>query len=64
MEHLAGVRDTTAWHGTLSEMGMVRIPVALAVGEIDHPLNAKANPIGDGGGAFDIAFPRFTDDLA
>ena len=60
----AGVRAATAWHGTLSEMGMVVISSALAVGGISHTLDADANPTGDGGAALDRAFPRFADDLA
>ena len=60
----AGVRAATAWHGTLSEMGMVVISSALAVGGISHALDADANPTGDGGAALDRAFPRFADDLA
>ena len=60
----AGVRAATAWHGSLSEMGMVVISSALAVGGISHALDADANPTGDGGAALDRAFPRFADDLA
>jgi NAD(P)H-dependent FMN reductase len=60
----AGARAATAWHGTLSEMGMVVISSALAVGGIGHSLDADANPIGDSGAALDRAFPRFADDLA
>lgn len=60
----AGARAATAWHGTLSEMGVVVISSALAVGGIGHALDAEANPIGDGGAALDRAFPRFADDLA
>jgi NAD(P)H-dependent FMN reductase len=60
----AGARAATAWHGTLSEMGMVVISSTLAVGAIGHALDADANPTGDGGAALDRAFPRFADDLA
>jgi len=60
----AGARAATAWHGTLSEMGMVVVSSSLAVGGIGHALDADANPIGDGGAALDRAFPRFADDLA
>ena len=60
----AGVRAGMAWHGTLSEMGMVVISSSLAVGAIGHALDAHANPIGDGGAALTRAFPRFADDLA
>lgn len=61
---LAGARGATAWHGTLSEMGMVVISSTLAVGGIGNALDTDANPIGDGGAALDQAFPRFADDLA
>ncbi|MFN3817357.1 NADPH-dependent FMN reductase [Blastomonas sp.] len=61
---LAGARAATAWHGTLSEMGMVVISSTLAVGGIGHALDADAHPIGDGGAALERAFPRFADDLA
>ena len=60
----AGVRAATAWHGTLSEMGMVVISSALAVGGIAQTLDEAARPLGDGGAALAKAFPRFADDLA
>ncbi len=59
----AGARAGLAWHGTLSEMGMVVISSSLAVGGIGHSLDADARPIGDGGAALERAFPRFADDL-
>jgi NAD(P)H-dependent FMN reductase len=61
---LSGVRSATAWHGTLSEMGMVVISSSLTVGQIGLALDAEGGPIGDGGQALDKAFPRFADDLA
>lgn len=61
---LAGARAATAWHGTLSEMGMMVISSTLAVGGIGHALDNDANPIGEGGAALEHAFPRFSDDLA
>jgi len=60
----AGARAAHAWHGTLSEMGMVVISSALAVGGIGHALDSDGNPVGDGGAALDHAFPRFAADLA
>ena len=60
----AGVRAATAWHGILSEMGMVVISSTLAVGGIAQALDEAARPQGDGGAALDKAFPRFADDLA
>ena len=60
----AGARAATAWHGTLSEMGMVVISSSIAVGQIAHGLSAEGKPIGEGGKALEHAFPRFADDLA
>jgi NAD(P)H-dependent FMN reductase len=60
---LSGARAATAWHGILSEMGMVVISSTIAVGPIGQTLSAEAQPIGEGGKALDQAFPRFADDL-
>jgi NAD(P)H-dependent FMN reductase len=60
----AGARAGLAWHGTLSEMGMVVISSALAVGAVGHALDADATPTGEGGASLTRAFPRFADDLA
>ncbi|WP_295632993.1 NADPH-dependent FMN reductase [Novosphingobium sp.] len=60
----AGVRAGLAWHGTLSEMGMVVVSSTLAVGAIGHALDAQGRPTGEGGEALARAFPRFADDLA
>jgi len=60
---LSGVRSATAWHGTLSEMGMVVISSTLAVGPISQTLSADGQPLGEGGKALAQAFPRFADDL-
>jgi NAD(P)H-dependent FMN reductase len=60
----SGARAATAWHGTLSEMGMVVISSTLAVGPIAQSLSAAGEPIGEGGKALDHAFPRFAEDLA
>ena len=60
----AGARAGTAWHGTLSEMGMVVVSSTLAVGAIGHALDEQANPVGEGGAALTRAFPRFAADLA
>ncbi|HCY55069.1 MAG TPA: NADPH-dependent FMN reductase [Oceanicaulis sp.] len=61
---LAGVRAALAWHGTLSEMGMVVISSSLAVGGIRHAIDDDAQPAGEGGAALEKAFPRFAADLA
>ena len=60
----SGVRAATAWHGTLSEMGMVVISSTIAAGPIAQTLSADGKPIGEGGKALERAFPRFADDLA
>ena len=60
---LSGVRAATAWHGTLSEMGMVVVSSAIAVGPIGQTLSAKGEPVGEAGQALERAFPRFADDL-
>jgi NAD(P)H-dependent FMN reductase len=61
---LGGARAATAWHGTLSEMGMAVISSTLTVGTISQALSADGTPTGEGGKALDAAFPRFADDLA
>ncbi|MDB5626451.1 MAG: NADPH-dependent oxidoreductase [Tardiphaga sp.] len=59
----SGVRAATAWHGTLSEMGMVVISSTLSVGPIAQTLDARGEPTGDAGTYLEEAFPRFADDL-
>jgi NAD(P)H-dependent FMN reductase len=61
---LSGVRAATAWHGTLSEMGMVVVSSTIAVGPIAQSLSAEGKPTGEGGKALARTFPRFADDLA
>src|SRR5467141_1894435 len=60
---IAGARAAIAWHGTLSEMGMVVISSTIAAGPIAQTLSEKGEPIGEGGKALERAFPRFADDL-
>jgi NAD(P)H-dependent FMN reductase len=60
---LSGARAATAWHGTLSEMGMVVISSTIAVGPIGQALSAEGEPVGENGQAIEQAFPRFADDL-
>ncbi|WP_445192333.1 NADPH-dependent FMN reductase [Sphingomonas sp. Tas61C01] len=61
---VGGARSGLAWHGILSEMGMVVISSTILVGGIGHALDEDAQPVGDGGAALDKSFPRFADDLA
>ena len=60
---LSGARAATAWHGTLSEMGMVVVSSTIAVGPIGQTLTAGGGPTGESGAALERAFPRFADDL-
>ena len=61
---VAGVRSSVAWHGILSEMGMVVVSSTLAVGNIGQSLDDAGDTTGEGGAALKRAFPRFADDLA
>ena len=61
---LAGTRSNSAWHLTLSEMGMVVISSTISVASVAEALNPHGGPTGDGGKALEKAFPRFADDLA
>jgi NAD(P)H-dependent FMN reductase len=60
---LSGARAATAWHGTLSEMGMVVVSSTIAVGGIGQTLSVDAEPVGEAGKALEASFPRFADDL-
>ena len=60
---LSGARASTAWHGTLSEMGMVVVSSTIAVGPISHTLSVEGEPVGEAGKALEASFPRFADDL-
>jgi NAD(P)H-dependent FMN reductase len=60
---LSGTRAAAAWHGILSEMGMVVVSSTIAVGPIGQTLSVEGEPAGEGGQALEGAFPRFADDL-
>ncbi len=60
----SGVRAGVAWHGILSEMGMVPISSTLAVGPIGQTLDEAGRPTGSAGESLDKSFGRFADDLA
>src|SRR5689334_15532762 len=51
----SGARAAIAWHGTLSEMGMVVISSSIAVGPIAQALSEEGKPIGEGGHALERA---------
>src|SRR5271155_2808740 len=55
---LGGAHAATAWHGILSEMGMIVISSVLAVGPIVETLDTDGRPIEDAGAALNRAFPR------
>jgi NAD(P)H-dependent FMN reductase len=59
----AGARAATAWHGTLSEMGMVVVSSTISAGPIAQTLSAEGTAMGEAGAALERAFPRFADDL-
>jgi NAD(P)H-dependent FMN reductase len=61
---LSGVRSATAWHGILSEMGMIVISSSVSVGPIAAALDERGQPTGPGGQALLSSFPAFADDLA
>jgi NAD(P)H-dependent FMN reductase len=61
---LSGARASFAWHGTLSEMGMVVISSTVTVGPIGKTLDADGQPIDEAGKSLDKSFRRFADDLA
>ena len=61
---LSGARSNSAWHATLSEMGMVVTSSTLTVGPIAQTLDADSNPTGPAGESLDRAFTKFADDLA
>lgn len=61
---IAGARSGLAWHGTLSEMGMVVISSTLAVGPIAQALDENGHTTGNLGQTLAKAFSRFADDLA
>lgn len=60
---LGGARANSAWHATLSEMGMAVVPTTITVGQISGALDADGQPTGDAGAALDRAFPQFAADL-
>src|SRR6516162_10893631 len=48
---IGGARSNSAWHGMLSEMGMVVISSTLSVGPIAQTLDEQGQPIGAPGAA-------------
>ncbi len=60
---LAGARSNSAWHATLTELGMAVIPNTITVGTISTALDESAQPIGEGGAALDRSFLGFAEEL-
>jgi NAD(P)H-dependent FMN reductase len=63
-QRISGARSNVAWHGTLSEMGMVVISSTVMVGPIAETLDAEGRPIGTAGPLLERSFGKFADDLA
>ena len=61
---LAGAHAATAWHGILSEMGMIVVSSSLSVGPISRTLSDKGEPTGEDGRRLEHAFAGFADDLS
>jgi NAD(P)H-dependent FMN reductase len=62
-QRAGGARANFAWHGILSEMGMVVISSAITMGPLTEALDENGLPMGESGAYLDKAFPRFADDL-
>jgi NAD(P)H-dependent FMN reductase len=60
---LAGVRAATGWHGILSEMGMIVISSALAIGPISSAFDERGRITGEAGQRLERDFLSFADDL-
>jgi NAD(P)H-dependent FMN reductase len=60
---LSGARSNSAWHGTLSEMGMVVVSSTLTVGPIGQTLDHDSQPIGEPGKWLERNFNHFAEDL-
>src|SRR4051812_48861410 len=61
---IGGARSSVAWHGILSEMGMVVISSTIAVGPIGEALDVNAQPSGVSGAELERAFVRFAEDFS
>jgi NAD(P)H-dependent FMN reductase len=62
-QRAGGARSNVAWHGTLSEMGMVVISSSINIGPIAEALDADSKPTGPIGAYLEKAFPRLAEDL-
>lgn len=62
-QRAGGARSGVAWHGTLSEMGMVVISSSITIGPVTEALDEAGAPTGASGAYLEKIFPRFADDL-
>jgi NAD(P)H-dependent FMN reductase len=62
-QRTGAARANLAWHGTLSEMGMVVISSTFNIGPLVEALDEQGRPIGDSGAYLAHRFPRFAADL-
>jgi NAD(P)H-dependent FMN reductase len=62
-QRAGGARANFAWHGTLSEMGMVVISSTITVGPLVEALDEDGRPTGASGAFLESRFPRFAADL-
>ena len=63
-QRAGGARANYAWHGTLSEMGMVVVSSSITLGPVSEALDASGTSIGASGAYLEKLFPRLADDLA
>ena len=62
-QRAGGARANYAWHGTLSEMGMVVTSDTFTIGPIAEALDENAKPVGPSGAYLEKLFPKFSADL-
>lgn len=62
-QRAGAARSNFAWHGTLSEMGMVVISSTITIGPLVEALDEEGQPTGASGAYLDRQFSRFAADL-
>ncbi len=62
-QRTGAARSNLAWHGTLSEMGMVVISSTFNIGPLTEALDEDGRPIGGSGAYLAKRFPAFAADL-
>ena len=63
-QRAGGARSNMAWHGIISEMGMVPVSSSLTIGPILEALDAEGRPVGGSGAYLEKAFARVAADLS